>query len=92
MPGWVCLLTIIIKATIPPKLARQKPKKAAVDICPGDLVYVEFDEAEWHLGRVILRSSALKLEVKFHDGEVAMVDFKAEKHCMARHGRFFFST
>ena len=53
------------------------------------LCLCEFDEAEWHLGRVILRSSASKLEVKFHDGEVTMVDFKVEKHCMARHGRVF---
>ena len=77
--------------TISSSLAHEHPKKAADDIHPGDLVYVEFDGDLWHLGRVLGCCSSSELEVEFHDGEVATVDFAAERHCMASRHRHLYS-
>ena len=82
-------LCLLWQKTISTQSASALPTKAAADIVPHDLVYVEFDGGTWHLGRIHGRHSASELEVHFHDGDVATVDFTAEKHCMAlEEGRY----
>ena len=68
-------------------MARKHPKKAGENIHPGELVYVKSNEGVWHLGRTSRCCAPPQLIVEFHDGEVALVDFTVENHCMAsRHG------
>ena len=57
-----------------------KPQLHHSTIESGNLVYVEFEGGEWHLGSVNEREKAFKFSVSFHDGETAVVDFAVEQH------------